>query len=169
MYTKEIILKGLNLGYPYFTDYSHPLATGNSGRVLLHRHIASVKLGRWLSSKEHVHHIDKDILNNTPDNLVVLSAEEHNNIHHPTIAKVCRECGEDFFSRGTKPIFCSLTCAGKYSSCTKIKNTSITKEELDAIIPDNTWVTLGKMFGYSDSGIKKRAKSLGCTIPIRRK
>jgi len=50
MYNKEISIKGLNLGYEYFIDYEHPLATGNSGRILLHRHNISIKLGRWISS-----------------------------------------------------------------------------------------------------------------------
>lgn len=44
-YTKEIHIRdGLNEGYRYFCDKDHPLARGNSGMVLLHRHIASVKI-----------------------------------------------------------------------------------------------------------------------------
>lgn len=39
-YNSKIIIQGTNLGYYYFIDKNHPLATGNSGRVLLHRHIA---------------------------------------------------------------------------------------------------------------------------------
>lgn len=45
-----------------------------------------------------------------------------------------------------------------------IKNREITKEELDRLIPKYSWVALGKLFGYSDNGIKKRAIALGCTI-----
>jgi hypothetical protein len=46
----------------------------------------------------------------------------------------------------------------------KIKDKTITKDILDELIPLMSWVDLGKMFGYSDNGIKKRAKALGCDV-----
>lgn len=73
-YKKEIYIReGLNEGYRYFCDKDHPLARGNSGMVLLHRHIASTKLNRWLLPGEVVHHIDHNKLNNDPSNLEVLT------------------------------------------------------------------------------------------------
>lgn len=65
-----------------FHDRKHPLAD-KRGRVLYHRHIASVKIGRWLTKEEHVHHIDDNPLNNSPSNLEILSHSEHASKHHP--------------------------------------------------------------------------------------
>jgi len=167
MYNKEIILRdsNLNCGYYYFIDKEHPLATGNSGRVLLHRHVASLALGRWLDSTEHVHHIDEDKLNNDPSNLQVLTVAEHNKIHFSNlIPKECLNCKKIFIpTEANKQQYCSQEC----SKAAKIKNKELTKEILDELIPKHSWVALGKMFGYSDSGIKKRAKALGCIIPVR--
>ena len=50
-------------------------------RVYLHRLIAEQKEGRLLTPKEQVHHIDHDKLNNSPDNLVVLTPEQHARYH----------------------------------------------------------------------------------------
>lgn len=168
MYNKEISITGTNLGYYYFIDYTHPLATGNSGRVLLHRHVASLNLGRWLTAKEHVHHIDEDKLNNLPENLRVLSLAEHNSIHFskPLPTLQCEYCGEIYcIEHGTKTRYCSHKC----STEARVLDKTITRESLDKLIPTHSWVALGKMFGYSDVGIKRRAKSLGCIIPVRRK
>lgn len=69
------------LGYTYFLDKNHPLASQEVGRVYYHRHIASIKSGRWLSSKEIVHHVDGNKQNNIEDNLLVLSSSDHALIH----------------------------------------------------------------------------------------
>lgn len=52
-----------------------------SYRVMLHRLIGEMKLGRALRSNEVVHHIDGDTLNNHPDNLEVLTNAEHQRKH----------------------------------------------------------------------------------------
>lgn len=48
----------------------------------LHRVIAEGKIGRKLTSDEVVHHIDGNKLNNNPENLMVVTKEEHARIHH---------------------------------------------------------------------------------------
>lgn len=164
MYNKEIIIRGHNLGYEYFIDYEHPLATGNSGRVMLHRHVASIKLGRWLSKEEHVHHIDANILNNSQDNLEVLTAKEHNLIHRVKTILTCKNCTKEYSVRSNNTEYYSVDCFNSH----RVRDKTITRELLEGLIPNNSWVTLGKMFGYSDVGIKKRARALGCTIPIRK-
>ncbi len=174
MYTKEIILSPyLKTGYLYFNDKDHPLAPHGDSRVLLHRHIASLKVGYWLSSDEHVHHIDENKLNNTPENLQILSNLEHIILHNckDNIAKsknglkieysTCQLCGIIFNPHKDTP---GYYCSDKCSRSSKIKNKEITKEVLDELIPNTSWIALGKMFGYSDNGIKKRAKALGCNI-----
>lgn len=160
MYTKEIVpLKGLKAGYVIFRDHSHPLAY-DDGAVYLHRHVASIKLGRWVTSEEYVHHIDENKLNNEPYNLEILSNSEHSKIHNPNnLSKIiCPTCKKEF-----QPISCKIQyCSPKCYAVTTIKNTKITKELLDELIPKTSWRDLGNMFGYSDNGIKKRAKALGC-------
>ena len=64
------------IGYLCFTDRTHPLAD-KCGRVYYHRHVASVKVGRWLESGEVVHHVDGDICNNDPDNLEIMRKDAH--------------------------------------------------------------------------------------------
>ena len=67
-----------------------------------HRIVMSTHLGRQLSSKEIVHHKDKNGLNNCLDNLEVLSIEEHNTHHHSLdsdkwsrLYDSCKNCGDD--------------------------------------------------------------------------
>ena len=47
----------------------------------LHRFIAQIFYGKPIPKGYEVHHIDKNKLNNSPDNLVVISKEEHQRIH----------------------------------------------------------------------------------------
>lgn len=166
MYNKEINAKALNNGYLCFYDKEHPLATeACQYRIFLHRHIASIKLGRWLSTEEHVHHIDGNKLNNNPDNLEILTCSEHAKRHRGETPNVkCEVCGTEFKASGKVNRYCSYSCSNTGS----VKNKIITKELLDSLIPGNTWLTLGAMFGYSDVGIKKRAKALGCIVPERK-
>lgn len=173
MYDKEIrILNGLKTGYYQFRDHNHPLAY-KDGSVHYHRHVASISVGRWLNSDEHVHHIDGNKLNNNTSNLEVLSNTEHSKKHNPTgeytsedrsIAEyTCVTCNIVFH-----PLRASKTkqyCSDKCFKQSLVKNKEITKELLEELIPTTSWVALGEMFGYSDVGIKKkRAKALGCDI-----
>ncbi len=168
MYNKPIINTYIDSsnGYIYFCDVTHPLSTTN-GKVALHRHIASVKVGRWLSTGEHVHHIDENKQNNDPSNLEILSKSEHYKLHHElvghnlTIDVYCKCCGNLFKQLESTQQYCSLSC--KYFN--QIKS-NITKEELTELLPKHTWTSLGKLTGYSDNGIKKRAKALGVDIRL---
>jgi hypothetical protein len=163
MYTKPIkILEGLKAGYQQFRDPEHPLSYSSDGSVYLHRHIASLKIGRWLKSNEHVHHIDGNKLNNDPDNLQVLTNKEHGLLHNlsNTSTISCTVC-KTLFKQINKTVkYCSTKCFHEST----VKNNEITKELLDSLIPYNSWVSLGKKFNYSDVGIKKRAKALGCDL-----
>lgn len=164
MYNREIVvLPSLKNGYQQFYDPKHPLAYSN-GCVYLHRHMASVyRLGRWVMPTEVVHHKDENKLNNAVENLEVLSFAEHANLHRGT-AKLydifCETCGNSILSKRVSQRFCNSVCQSKFS----IKDKTLTKEMLDELIPGNSWVVLGIMFGYSDNGIKKRAIALGCDI-----
>ncbi len=163
MYTKQIkVLPGLKAGYLQFRDYEHPLSYTSDGSVYLHRHIASLKLGRWLTTNEHVHHLDGDKLNNNPNNLEILSNSEHAKLHNNTtkISIICKTCKNLFIPINNIVKYCSTDCY----RVTTVKNKDLTKEILEDLIPYNTWVSLGRLLNYSDVGIKKRAKALGCDI-----
>src|SRR4051794_11278632 len=50
-------------------------------KIARHRLIVQEREGRLLASDELVHHVDRDPLNNNPDNLVILSRAEHQRLH----------------------------------------------------------------------------------------
>ena len=64
----------------YYIDEDGYFRFNNSGK-LLHRYIASKKIGRRLRRDEVVHHIDRNKKNNHSDNLYVCYPEEHQAIH----------------------------------------------------------------------------------------
>lgn len=85
-------------------------------KVREHRWLMEQVLGRKLLPTEHVHHIDKNPLNNELDNLVVMDGSEHIRMHrmeHRT-PRPCAHCGETFvpWQRNHKRQKCCTTkCA----------------------------------------------------------
>ena len=89
------LYKGYRLiqsGYYYVYEPNHPFAS-ESGRIREHRLIAEKYLlkdkysvtidGRkYLSPEYDVHHIDENKLNNSPNNLMILTRSEHKKLHH---------------------------------------------------------------------------------------
>ena len=65
-------------GYAYKRTPNHPNGTKHGNYVAVHRLVVEKKLGRYLTKKEVVDHIDGDITNNHPDNLRVFA----NNAEH---------------------------------------------------------------------------------------
>lgn len=59
---------------------SHPLSD-TRGYAYEHRLVASQKIGRSITSSEHVHHINGDKTDNRPENLEVLTVVEHRLVH----------------------------------------------------------------------------------------
>jgi hypothetical protein len=153
-------------GYVYFIDKNNPLATGNSYRVYYHRHVASIKEGRWLIPSEHVHHIDGNKVNNKPSNLLVLSSSEHTMVHSETLCLevVCHECNKPFIQNYTVQKYCSRSCSSKST----LKLDSLTREELEYLIWTEPFTKLAVKFNCSDNGIKKWAKRLKCLLPPSR-
>jgi len=165
-YHKKIIIKNeKTIGYQYFLDKEHPLAL-SEGKVYLHRHIASLKIGRWLLSSEHVHHIDGNKKNNNPDNLEIKSASEHAREHllerfikndFGTINLNCDFCKKTILKNKSninkyKHHFCSQKCANFFN-----KRSGPPKMEIlyKAISNSGSISEVSKKYNVSFNTIKK--------------
>lgn len=153
----------IGTGYHYFMDKNHPLSS-KIGRVYLHRHEASVKIGRWIKTEEHVHHIDENKINNNHSNLEVMSQSEHAQRHNPSRFKNCLKCNKEFKASGSygSEYYCSPEC-----SALDRRLFEISKEELRKIVWDMPTTKVAEKFGVSDSAIGKRCKLLGVDKPPR--
>lgn len=143
-----------------------------SGYVYEHILIAEEFMGRELREDEVVHHLDFNGLNNDPSNLLVLPLSQHtklhrwlelNNINKDTVIetaesfKICPICGKRNKTRRVK--YCSDECFATGSR--KIERP--TKEDLEKLILEIPLTKIGKMYGVSDSAIRKWAKGYGIT------
>jgi hypothetical protein len=91
---KERSFRGRMYWMIYAPDHPH---TSVSGWIMQHRVIMEAKLGRLLTTKEVVHHIDHNGLNNDPDNLMLCESKgKHLAEHH------AQDAG--FASRDTRPL-----------------------------------------------------------------
>lgn len=72
--------RGIKCGYWTVYAPDHPRAMKNR-RVWEHIIVMEKYLGREITKDEHIHHIDFNRKNNSPDNLYVCSAKEHAAIH----------------------------------------------------------------------------------------
>lgn len=68
-------------GYVEIYYPNHPNANKRK-TVYEHQLIAEKKIGRFLRKGEVVHHIDMDKSNNNPNNLIVMTNQEHVKLHH---------------------------------------------------------------------------------------
>ena len=95
----------------------------NGKSIRLHKIIAEQKLGRPLNKNEIVHHINKNIRDNRPENLDIITVRAHNHIHKyiPRIEIKCGYCKKIIKIReklylwkkkqGIKNIYCSNRCS----------------------------------------------------------
>jgi len=162
-YKKKIKLSnGTINGYQYFYDPEHPLAM-QAGSVYLHRHLASVKVGRWLKSGEFVHHDNDDRSDNSIKNLKVTTRKGHGLIHAKKRGcfekkpRLCKVCGCEFTPRSARNEFCSIKCLGVYSR--RVEHP--TKDELGEDIKKLSWLAMGRKYGVSDNAVRKWAKAYG--------
>ena len=126
----------ISRGYKYKFLPDHP-DSSKQGYIAEHRLVCEKKLGRRLKKTEVVHHINDDRGDNSPDNLVVCTRKEHNEIHDSVkniqskksldkMRKVLKErrtgqykrcyaCNKDIYvlkSHLRKYNFCSNKCVG---------------------------------------------------------
>lgn len=105
-----------NKGYWQFYMPGHPLAAPSSGCVMLHRHLMSVELGRWLNKKEFITFLDGNRENCELSNLKVVSRHELGKAAGKALGKprkvVCLTCGKTFTPEGpyVRQRYCSVRC-----------------------------------------------------------
>jgi hypothetical protein len=63
-------------------DFPFPEMLGRNRRIREHRMVMALTLGRALSRREVVHHVDHNPLNNDPSNLVLFSSQGDHKRHH---------------------------------------------------------------------------------------
>lgn len=150
------------LGYMYFCDVKHPLSDAY-GKTYYHRHVASVKIGRWLTNDEIVHHINGVKDDNTISNIEVMSSSDHTS-HHQSDRKtvmlvmVCQTC-KLAFNRPASQVkykhhFCSMRCSRIfYGSVDYPEN-----EYLQQLLLDNPATVVAETLGISSSSLKRHCK-----------
>ena len=128
-------------GYKVYGPYMHR----NEGRRIVFlvskdhrtsmsyaRYLLCVREGRWLESDEQADHIDNDKLNDSIDNLQILSPRENTLKGRKSAIMVtltCPRCGSIFtrrkkqthLTKGGNPSTCSRSCGGKPISSNLIK------------------------------------------------
>jgi hypothetical protein len=137
----------------------------------MHRHAASLKIGRWIRKDEVVHHEDGDKANNEIHNLSVMTSSEHTFLHYIQGGgslpeeKTCKTCGKHFTSRRETHNFCSLKCSGQ--SRRRVEHPSL--EGLKADMESMSWLAMGRKYGVSDNAVRKWARKYGLLEPQKHK
>ena len=67
-------------GYKYIYSPEHPNKT-NHGYVAEHRLVAEQIIGRYLRADEEIHHINFNKIDNSKENILILSSSEHQKLH----------------------------------------------------------------------------------------
>ena len=138
------------LGYCYILDKTHPLAS-KGGKIYVHRYIASLKIGRWLNPDEQTHHKNSIKYDNRPENLEVLSAENHGKIHsirkRKNFPRPCTSCKKLTLNK----YYCSVKCSSLHRR--KVERPS--KEILVQMIKSISYCAVGRKFGVSDNAVRK--------------
>jgi LSD1 subclass zinc finger protein len=160
------VVRDKTLGYLYFMDKTHPLCDAK-GRVWHHRHIASVKIGRWLTASEVAHHKNHNRASNAPSNLVVKTKSVHMREHAlerrlpKFVSRECSSCLAKFkVERKSRRIRCSVCKTGP-----RLGWPSDTK--LSIMIWRKPALLIAKYLGVSSSAVKKHCKRRGIKTPGR--
>ena len=94
-----------------------------------------------------IHYIDKNI--------------DLKNYKLPILTKKCEYCQLEFETVNVDQQYCGNKCRSYGQR--KVINRP-TKEILIELLKNNSFVSVGKMFGVSDNAVKKRCKKLGVEI-----
>lgn len=155
----------------------HPRAERGSGMIYEHVLIAENKIGRYLTDKEVVHHIDMNKQNNSPDNLEIFRSIYDHSLYHSCLRYNTRYrketdsngssfiivepniciCGNEHFNKK----YCSHKCSQLY----RRKVVRPAKDELVKLIMEKPIVDIALQFKVSDKSVHKWCKAYGIIKP----
>ena len=146
-YDKKVKLRVWK-GTLVFTDRGHPLGDSR-GVVIYHRHMASLKIGRWLEKRERVFSIDGNRRNCAMSNLRVTMFAD----------KICEACGATFEipSWQSSRKYCSHPCG----AVARRKSERPTAQVLTALLEEFSIEEIGRRYGVGGKAIRRWAESLG--------
>ena len=156
-------------GYYEIRNKDHHRSRKN-GYVFEHILIAEKMLSREIKINEHVHHINKNKLDNRVKNLQVMTHGEHTKEHSKDRRKgvyiSCEMCGKQFYSKQSHAKiarFCSARCNGISSNIGKLNDKGITREKLINVLIKNKGdkKESAKFLGVHWSTIYKKIKRYG--------
>ena len=110
-------------------------------------------------------HINGNHRDNRIENLRLLCPNCHSQTdtfsgrNNPKQVTNCLDCGIETTQRSDRCKKCASSISNK-----KRRKFEISKTKLASLLKTHTYVDLGKMFGVSDTAIKKRAKRLGLIV-----
>ena len=144
--------------------------------VYEHRYVAEKKLGRKLTKKEIVHHLDCDKLNNEQSNLIILADRRSHallhawidagaNVHDSYVPKVtsnygkpkplCKICNNAVNDHDNE--YCSHECANIASR----KTERPTLKQLLTLLQYNSYTYVANLYGVSDNAVRKWIRKYG--------
>ena len=148
--------------YLQFFLSEHPLASQN-GMVNFARHVASQKIGRWLTPNEVVVHGDGDRENCAPDNLLVFLRSELARYCLPShkverVLLVCSrpECRREYDevpSHASRRRYCLPECAQIAS-----RKFHVSPLEMQQMVWEMPTTHIARAYGVSDQAIAKFCK-----------
>ena len=148
--------------YLQFFYAKHPLA-GQNGMVNFARHVASQKLGRWLTPNEVVVHEDGDRANCVPGNLLVFSRAELARRSLPShqverVLLICSrpECRREYTevpSHASRRRYCIPECARIAS-----RKFQVSPAEMQQMVWEMPTTHIAREYGVSDQAIGKFCK-----------
>ena len=120
--------------------------------VYEHRFLYEMYHGVKLPSNIHVHHVNHDRSDNRPDNLVAMTSTEHATKHHVENGYhigpyYCVDCGKRISRKASR---CTECYRKQHRS--RIRPT---KEELSKLIQTMSNCAIGRLYGVSDTAVRK--------------
>lgn len=155
-------------GYKYIYAPTNPYAN-KVGKVYEHILVMCNHIKRKLNPDECIHHKDRNKINNSLENLVLLTFSEHARLHLKEDRNIifetryCETCKKPFIvSKNSGQKYCS-------NSCFRIsrRHFEISKEDLFILVWSMPTTKVAKQLGISDVAVGKRCKLLGIPKPPR--